>query len=268
MTADTRLPRALRPFALRRYRWLAAGLALALFGDGVWLVAVVWQVIGLGGGPGRVSMVSGIAAVGMVVSTLAGGVLADRVQQRAIMIGLELTKLIAFGSVGIASTAGVLTYWHLAIAALLGGITTGMYYPAYSALLPRVIDAAQLQAANGIEGFLRPVIYQAGGPMLAGLIIGAVSPGAAIVVAAVASAGSGLCYAVMGHVPMDTTPDDGAQHRKATGSILSDLAEGFSYMRRTPWVWATLYFSCLLVLMIMGPIEVLIPFALKDRAGG
>lgn len=225
MPTRRRLPRALRPFALQHYRWLAAGLALALFGDGVWLVALVWQVIGIGGGPGQVSLVSGTAAVGMVVSTLAGGVLADRVSQQTIMIGLEVTKLLTFGSVGVASLAGGLTYWHLAAAALLGGVTTGMYYPAYSALLPRIVEAAQLQAANGIEGFLRPVIFQAGGPMLAGVIIGAASPGAAIVVAAVASALSAGCYLGMGRIEPDAgeIAEPGAP-RHPIASVLHDLA--------------------------------------------
>lgn len=268
-SSPTRLPRVLRPFALRRYRWLAAGLALALFGDGVWLIALVWQVIGLGGGPGVVSLVSGVAAVGMIVSTLFGGVLADRISQRKIIVGLETVKLIAFGSVGIASLLGVLSYPHLVGAALLGGITTGMYYPAYSALLPRVVEAAQLQAANGVEGFMRPVLYQAAGPMIAGAVIGAASPGAAIIVGAVACVASGACYVVMGPVPRrDDAPAVVREPGHPVRDVLSDLGEGFAYMWRTPWLWASLFFVSFLLLMVMGPIEVLVPFALRDRAGG
>ncbi|UQE73740.1 MFS transporter [Gordonia sp. PP30] len=271
MTAPTsRLPRVLRPFAVRQYRWLAAGLALALFGDGIWLIALVWQVIGLGGGPGRVSLVSGIAAVGMIASTLFGGVLADRVSQRKIVVGLETVKLLAFGSVGIASLLGVLTFGHLAVAALLGGITTGMYYPAYSALLPRVIDAGQLLAANGVEGILRPVLYQAAGPMLAGLIIGQTSPGTAIVVGAIACVLSGACYRAMGPVAeREATGDEKpADTRHPVRAVIADLGEGIGYVRRTPWLWSTLLYACFLILMVMGPIEVLVPFALRDRAGG
>ena len=53
------------------------GLALALFGDGMWLIAVVWSSTRWRAG--KVSLVSGTTAVGMLVSSLAGGVLADRV---------------------------------------------------------------------------------------------------------------------------------------------------------------------------------------------
>ena len=91
--------RALLPFARRQYRLLASGLILAMFADGVWTIAVIWQIIALGGGPGQVSLATGVAAVGMLVSTLAGGVLADRISQRHIMIGLEVAKMVAFGAI-------------------------------------------------------------------------------------------------------------------------------------------------------------------------
>jgi MFS family permease len=39
-------------------------------------------------------------------------------------------------------------------------------------------------------------------------------------------------------------------------------------MARTPWLLATLLFASALILLIMGPVEVLIPFVIKDRAGG
>lgn len=270
MTSQADLPRVLRPFGTRQYRWLAAGLALALFGDGIWLIAVVWQVIDLGGGPAQVSLVSGTTAVGMLVSSLAGGVLADRVSQRLITIGLEVTKLVAFASVGVAAMAGVLTFGHLLVAALLSGVTTGMYYPAYSALLPNVVEAAHLQAANGVEGFMRPVLNQAAGPMVAGMVIGLAAPGQAIVLAGIASVLSAWCYVVMGPVTRGHEPSDADNTARADGArgVVADIAEGVRYMMRTPWLWATLFFATILVLATMGPIEVLVPFALRDRAGG
>ncbi|GAB92510.1 MFS transporter [Gordonia rhizosphera] len=265
-TVDTRVPAALKPFALRQYRLLASGLVLAMFADGVWAVGAVWQVIEMGGGPGQLSAVTGVAALGMVAFTLAGGVLADRVSQRLIMIGLELVKLTAFAVVGVAGILGVLSLPVLIGAALLGGITMGMYYPAYSALLPSIVEESQLQAANGIEGFLRPVIFQALGPMVAGGVISIASPGLAIVLAGVASASSALFYLAMAPVAVRRELAAAAGHR--VREVIADIAEGFAYLWRTPWLWATLFFACLLVLATMGPIEVLIPFALRERVGG
>ncbi|PKZ65855.1 MFS transporter [Gordonia terrae] len=271
--ADSRLPRALLPFARRQYRLLASGLILAMFADGVWTIAVIWQVIALGGGPGQVSLATGVAAVGMLFSTLAGGVLADRISQRHIMIGLEVAKMVAFGAIGLASMAGVLQLWHVVLASLLGGITTGMYYPAYSALLPGIVAPAELQAANGIEGFFRPVVFQAVGPMVAGAVIGAWAPGPAVLMAAVAAILSSVCYLAMAPVTarrFGETAEDEPKVIEGAGArrIVGDLAEGFVYMARTPWLWGTLLFACVLVLATLGPIEVLVPFALRERVDG
>jgi hypothetical protein len=49
--APGRLPRVLRPFRHREYRLLIASGSASLLADGLWLVALVWQVIGMGGGP-------------------------------------------------------------------------------------------------------------------------------------------------------------------------------------------------------------------------
>lgn len=265
-TSVTSLPRAIRPFAGSQYRLLAAGLILALFSDGVWTIALVWQVIAVGGGPGQVSLASGLAATGMVVSTLFGGVLADRVSQRSIIIGLEIVKTLAFAAVAICALTGVVTLPIVVVAAIFGGITTGMYYPAYSALLPSIVEPSELQAANGIEGFLRPVLFQAVGPMVAGAVISVAAPSEAIAVAAVASIGAALCYRLMDRVEPQRDPE--TLRGPAIRSIITDLAEGFGYMWRTPWLWAALFFATILVLATMGPIEVLIPFALRERVNG
>lgn len=262
----TSLPRALAPFAHTQYRLLAAALVLAMFADGIWTVGVVWQVIALGGGPGQLSLVTGIAAVGMVASTLFGGVLADRMSQRTILIALELTKLVAVGGVGLLAATGVLHLGVLMIVALVGGVTTGVYYPTYSALLPTIVPPAQLMAANGIEGTLRPVIYSAAGPAMAGGLIAIASPALAIIASACASAGAAALYMTMRRVPPRVAPKTDDRH--PVRSTLGDIAEGFRYMWRTPWLLSTLLFASILVMMVMGPLEVLVPFAIKDRIGG
>jgi MFS family permease len=72
-------PRALRPFSTPQYRILTIALLMSLLGAGVWLVAVVWQVIALGGGPADLSLVATGASVGLVGAVLIGGVAADRI---------------------------------------------------------------------------------------------------------------------------------------------------------------------------------------------
>jgi MFS family permease len=50
--------------------------------------------------------------------------------------------------------------------------------------------------------------------------------------------------------------------------MLVDIREGFRYMVRTPWLLGTLLFASVLVFVIMGPIEVLLPFVITDQLEG
>ena len=51
-------------------------------------------------------------------------------------------------------------------------------------------------------------------------------------------------------------------------AAFSPIREGFVYMLRTPWLLATLLFASLMLLVFMGPLEVLVPFAIQDIGGG
>ena len=94
------------------------------------------------------------------------------------------------------------------------------------------------------------------------------SAGAALVLAAVFALGGLLALTTVPLTPVrrDLTAEPRCGTRSATA--LADLREGFAYMVRTPWLLATLLFASLMILAIMGPLEVLVPFLVKDRLGG
>jgi MFS family permease len=259
-TAARRLPRPLRPFAHRDYRLLVTSMAASLFASGLWLVALVYQVIALGGGPSELSIVAAASSVGMLASVLVGGVAADRLPKRALLLGVEVTRVVTAALAGTLAVTGALQLWHLAVIAFVAGAAEAFFYPAYSAILPTLLPADELLAANGVEGTLRPVAQQALGPALAGLLVGAFAPGVALVLAAGVYALAAVTIVAMRRV--QTVP---ATERP---SVLSDLAEGFAYLFRTGWLFATLAFATLYVLVLIGPIEVLLPFAVRDQTGG
>jgi MFS family permease len=259
------LPRALRPFRSPQYRLLATALALSLLGAGIWVVALVWQVIELGGGPADLSAVATASAVGMLLTVLVAGALADRVPQKRLLVVVEITKTLAIGTAGVLAVTGNLELWHLVVASLFFGIGEGIVYPAYSAWLPAIISADDLLAANGVEGVLRPSIMQAAGPVIAGGIIAAWAPGPAFLVIAAAQACAAVVLAVMHETPVRR---EAIAPGNPVTSMLRDIGEGVRYMVRTRWLLVTLLYFSLLVLAVMGPIEVLLPFAVRDQTGG
>ncbi|MFC0625625.1 MFS transporter [Kribbella deserti] len=261
-----RTPRALRPLGIPAYRWLAAALVASVIGTGIWMVALVWQVVALDGGASELSLIGSAAAVGMLVTILVGGALADRLPQRRILLVVESTRAITVGAVAALSMAGMLQVWQLALASFVGGAMGGLYYPAYSALLPAVLPEDQLLAANGFEGMARPVLGQAAGPALASALIAMSSPGAALAVAALTGVIAVCFLRALPQLPAQERPQEGGRHPAM--SLLIDVREGFRYMVRTAWLLGTLVFASLLILLIIGPFEVLVPFAIKDQAGG
>jgi hypothetical protein len=126
-------------------------------------------------------------------------------------------------------------------------------------------------AVNGFEGMVRPTVGQAIGPGIAGVLVGTVSPGAALAVAAAASGAGLFALSLVPLTPVRREVDpeaDPGQRLHPVRTALTDMREGFSYMVRTPWLLATLLYASLMLLVIMGPFEVLIPFLIKDRLGG
>jgi MFS family permease len=262
-----RVPRALTPFTTPAYRWLAVSLTASSFASGVWVVALVWQVIGLGGGPADLSFVTTASAVGVLLPALVAGVVADRVPQRVILIVVALVELAGMSLVALLSSMGLASLWLLAGVAFTTGMGMAFYYPAYSAWLPALVPESQLQAVNGFEGMVRPTIGQAVGPAVAGAVVAASSPSTAFAVAAGASVVTVLALLKVPQTPIRRTLDD--EHgAHPVRTALRDMREGFLYLVHTPWLLATLLFASLMVLVMMGPLEVLIPFLVKDELGG
>lgn len=261
------LPRALRPFGNGQFRLLAIALLFSLFSAGCWIVSVAWQVIELGGSPVDLSLVAVGNAIGLVGAVLIGGVVADRVPQRRILIVVEIVRALCFGTAAALALTGNVQVWHLAIIGFALGAADGFFYPACSAWLPGILAEEQLLAANGIEGVLRPTIMQAAGPAVASALIAIDSPGLAFLVIGILQFGAVTALGIMRTTPLRRDLATGPP-RHPLVSAFADLRDGFAYMVKTRWLFATLLFSIVLVLVIMGPIEVLLPFAVKDQTGG
>lgn len=273
------LPKALRPFVHREYRVLIAALAVSIFGSGMWAVAMVYQVIQLGGGPLELSVVAAAGSVGLVAFVLAGGIAADRFPQRLLIIAVEGANLAVIAAISGLALAGWLQLWHLAVGAFVLGMGAAFFFPAYSAILPRILPPGDLLAANGMEGTLRPMLQQAAGPAAAGIIVAAFSPSHAVTGVAAchllafvilnflhpAAVEAPAAVAAGGALSAEPAPDKGKLEKS---SFFRDLREGVSYTVRTPWLLWTLLWACISVLFLIGPIEVLLPFVIRDQLNG
>ena len=258
-------PRALKPFAHRDYRILLIAMAISVFAHGMWAVAMVYQVRHLGGGPAQLSVVATATSVGLLGFVLIGGITADRISCRKIIIFVEAVSLAVMATLAILASTGTIALWHLALAGFIQGSGAAFFFPAYSALLPRILPADDLLAANGMEGMVRPVLQQAAGPAAAGALVASFAPSMAIIGIAICHLVAFAVLNLLGqHKAYDAHFEPGAKRPSA----LADLREAVSYTLSTPWLLWTLLFAVISVLSFIGPIEVLLPFVVSDQLGG
>ncbi|BBZ32214.1 MFS transporter [Mycolicibacterium confluentis] len=253
--------RVLAPFRFREYRLLIAAVSLSIFAEGMWAVVMALQVMELDHDPAALSLVAACLGAGLVGFVLVGGIAADRFPQRAIILVVEAVNLVAVTAVAVLGALDLLRIWHMAVAAGVLGIAAAFFFPAYSAYLPRILPAEQLLAANGVEGVMRPVLQRAVGPAVAGLLVGATFP-------TLGSATVAVLFALALVLLVATRPVSNGfvvEPARVKTRVLTDLADGVRFMVKTPWLLWTLLFASMFVLVVIGPLEVLLPFIATER---
>ncbi|WP_082541519.1 MFS transporter [Microbacterium sp. Root166] len=254
--------RVIRPLGHRDFRVLFGAVVLSIFAAGMWAVVMVYAVIDAGGGPLELSLVAGANATGLLLCAIPGGIVADRVSRRAIVRVVELVNFLAITSVVIAGLSGPVSVAHLAVVSFVLGAGAGFFFPAYTAILPRILPPGQLLAANGLEGAIRPALQQAAGPATAGVLLAALIPSHAAVIIAIAH---GLAF--VGLLFLRAEPPAPHDEPERAASVFHDLKEAVVFTVRTPWLFATLLFATGWVLVFVGPEEVLLPFLTRERIG-
>ena len=253
--------RALRPLRSRDYRLLFAAVGIEVFGTGMWTIVMVFQVLALDDSPLALSAVATGMSLGLFAFSVLGGVVADRVSKRRILITVPGTTAAVMMGMAVLSLTGAVELWHVGVVSFVMGAGSAFFYPAYSAYLPEVLPPEQLLAANGLEGTLRPSMGQGLGPALGGIIVGLFFPAVGAVIVAASYA---IAFVLTLFLSRRDEPRAPAESRERT-SVWGDLRAGVHYVVHTRWLLWTLIFGSSLALIIQGPIEVLLPFLTRER---
>ncbi len=253
--------RALRPLASQDYRLLFTAVGIEVFGTGMWTIVMVFQVLALDDSPLALSAVATGMSLGLFAFSVLGGVVADRLSKRRIIITVQGCTAAVMTVVAVLSLTETIELWHVGAASFAMGAGSAFFYPAYSAYLPQVLPPEQLLAANGLEGALRPSMGQGLGPALGGIVVGMFFPAIGAVIVAASYAIAFILTLFLSRRDELTTVTSPEQRT----SVWGDLRTGVNYVARTRWLLWTLIFGSSLALIIQGPIEVLLPFITRDR---
>jgi hypothetical protein len=232
-----------------------------LIGDGVYVVALAWQVYDLSNSPTALSVVGVAWTLPLAAFVLVGGIVTDRVERRRVMIAADLVRVLAAGTIGILTMAGAVELWHLIVLAAVFGSGEAFFGPAFSSIVPQIVPRHLLLEANSLDQFIRPLAFMLVGPALGGWIVAVLGPGEAFLLNAATFAVSAGAILLMRPRPL---PRGQAEER----SVLRELREGLAFVRAHTWLWVTLLAAAVFLLAYWGPLDVLVPFRVRNDLGG
>ncbi|MEU1286149.1 MFS transporter [Kitasatospora sp. NPDC005856] len=212
-------------------RWLTAYTA-SLIGDSVYFAALAWSAQ-RSAGPTEVGLVMAAGAAPRALLMLGGGVLADRLDPRRVILGSDAVRCLLILAVAavIALTSPAL--WLLVAVALFFGAVDALFVPAVGALPPRITSPDQLARVTGLRS-LSMRLGQIAGPPLGGLAMGLGGPAAAFATAGLLFAFSLPLLLSVRITPLDApsgdAPSGTAPPRR--GTACADLLDGLRYLRR------------------------------------
>ncbi|HMI28064.1 MAG TPA: MFS transporter [Gaiellaceae bacterium] len=245
----------LAPLRYRDFRVLWTGMTVSLVGDGVFLIAIAWESYVLWNAPAALSIVSIGMTVPTIVFLLLGGVVSDRYDRRMVMACADGLRAAAVGVLAALVLMDALHFWELVALVAVYGAGTAFFTPAFEAIVPDLLPAHELPAANALDQFVRPIALRLAGPVVGGGLL-ALSTGVAFAVDALSFAATFVAVLAIRPRP---------RAAMAHPSTAAALKEGLRFVRSRTWLWGTLLSAAVAYLVFLGPTEVLLPFVVKNE---
>jgi MFS family permease len=177
------LRRTFQAFRYKNFRLMWAGAFTSTTGAFVQEVAQSWLVYELTNDPFLLGLTVFLNNAPILLLSLAGGVAADRMDRRKLLIGSQLMQMASAVALALLIWTDQIAIWHILVAAVFTGTGQAFGGPAYQALIPSLVDKSNLSnaiALMSIQFNLAQVIGRA---------IGGV---------AYAAFGPALCFAING----------------------------------------------------------------------
>ncbi|MFF8876260.1 MFS transporter [Streptomyces flaveolus] len=243
-------------------RWIAAYTA-SMLGDTVFFLALSWAAV-QNGTPAQAGLVTAVSAVPRALLMLGGGVIADRLGPRRVVIGSDAVRcvtVLAVAAVLFATDPGL---WLLALLAVVFGTVDAVFMPAVGALPARITAKDQLARVQGMRGLAVRFAAVVGAP-LGGLGVAAGGSAAAF---ALAGALIAVSVPLLVSVRMRDLPPDDAPAADRDTTAWRDLRAGLSHIRHHRVLGPLMVVIALGDLGFVGPLNVGLTLLADERGWG
>lgn len=270
--------RSMRALRNRRFALLWVGQTISRIGDFVYEIVLAWWILEVTGSGAVMGSVLIVTFVPVALFTLVGGAVVDRVPRVPVMFVSDVVRAVAVLGVAAWAYADQLTLWPVYALGILFGVGNAFFNPAYFALVPELVDEADLPSANALTS----MSFQLGrvvGPAIGGLIVaaggtqlGLLLNGLSFVLAAallapllaIRRAPAGAAAAGSEVAVGDAAAEPGAAAVAPRG-WLADIREGFAVVTGSPIVRTGIVVNALAAACLVGPFLVAMPFLIEER---
>ena len=247
------------PLRERNFRLLFAARTISFFGSNLVPIAVAFAVLDMTGSATDVGLAFAARTLAQIATLLAGGVVADRLPRRRVMIGSETASMLVQAVLGTLLLTGSPTLWSLVALQALAGASFAFFTPASSGLVPQVVAPERLQQANGLMSVARYSAYVVGAAA-GGALVATIGAGWAIAGDAATFGLSALLLAAL------RLPSEAATMHAP--KFLRGLAEGWQAFTEHTWVWLLTVWISLYFLISYAPFFVLGPYVAEHSMHG
>lgn len=263
--------KVLQAFESRSFTLFWLGQTFSAMGNDAYSIALSWEILLLTGSARWTALARIVEEVPRIIFLLLGGVAADRLPQRRIILWSDVGRGLIVFIVLFLAAVQALQIWHLLIAAFLFGMVRGFFAPAYRSFLPQLaLSKEHLQSVNALNGFSRQG-SELIGPSLGSLLFainGAVGAFLFDAFTFIFSAFCTLGISITAPALLDeeTSLMEHASRRRALfRGIGSDITDGIRYVLSVPWLWLSILIVSIGGSGILGMDQVALPKLLNTH---
>ena len=250
--------RTFSALSVSNYRRFFFGQSVSLVGTWMQTVAQSWLVYTLTHSATALGFVVALQTLPVLILGAYGGVIADRVDKRRLMILLQSLMGLQALVLGLLAVTHVVRFWELCVLAVVLGLNNTFENPARQSFVLEMVGPAELRNAVSLNSTMVNVA-RAIGPAIAGLLIAGVGEGACFLINAVSF--GAVVYSL---VSMDTSA---LSPTEPTGRAKGQLREGFRYVKREPRLGVPLLMM-VIVGMLAYEFQVTLPVVARQTFHG
>lgn len=211
--------------AIPNYRRYIAGQSVSLIGTWMQMAAQSWLVLTLTGSATALGVILALQTLPVLLLCPYGGVIADRVDKRRLMVVLQIAMGVQALVLGVLTVTGEVRLWEIGALALLLGLNNAFENPARQSFMHEMVGAENLRNAVSLNSVLVNVARVIG-PALAGLLIATTGEGICFLVNAATFVAVVASLVTLDRAAISTSPPSAREP--------GQLREGLRYVRRTP----------------------------------